>query len=176
MSHVYASRNGAIHAQYARRPVRQHGGAWRIKSKAQLFVNAGISPDDLEKLWDEAEQSDDAPGLQKDHLFRELARLTGREESSFDAIDVVGAEIKNTANAMRALQREAPRAKPPGSFASAKVMKDFASAIAAKVTPARFTHDPIPTPYGPSPSAPPAADVPPMPSAPPAADAVGHSP
>ena len=49
-------------------------------------------------------------------------------------------------------------------------MKDFASAIAAKVAPSSFLHDPIPTPYGPSPSAPPAADVPPMPSAPPAAD------
>ena len=144
MSHVYASRNGAIHAQYARRPVRQHGGAWQINSKARLFFNAGISPDYLEQLWEQAEQSGDSPGLQKDHLFRELARLTGRQESSFNTIDVVGAEIKNTADAMRALQREAPRAKPPGSFASAKVMKDFASAIAAKVTPPRFTHDPIP--------------------------------
>eukprot|EP01044_Picomonas_judraskeda_P003242 COSAG03_NODE_263_length_9732_cov_34.907194_6_plen_88_part_00 len=28
-----------------------------------------------------SEQSGDSPGLQKDHLFRELARLTGRPES-----------------------------------------------------------------------------------------------
>ena len=112
MSHVYASRNGAIHAQYARRPVRQHGGAWQINSKARLFFNAGISPDYLEQLWEQAEQSGDSPGLQKDHLFRELARLTGRQESSFDTIDVVGAEIKNTANAMRALS------DPPVSHAA----------------------------------------------------------
>ena len=76
-------------------------------------------------------------GLQRDHLFRELARLTGRPESSFNTIDVVGAEIKNTADAMRALQREAKQANPPDSFASAKVMKDFASAIAARRSTAR---------------------------------------
>ena len=51
MSRVYASRNGTIHAQYARRrPCWAHGGAWNLNQKAKLFLEAGAQPDDLELL------------------------------------------------------------------------------------------------------------------------------